>query len=347
MKKLPFNNKNACLITDDLTGKYLTGLSLDEGYLIVADSLTLFVDARYYSQSKENFEKVNVNTKLFSSLNDVKNFLTEIGTENLYLDFSKTTVKNFNSYETFGFNILDAEDILSKSRSVKSQQEIDSIIKACEIAQNAYHHAIGCARVGISEIELKHLIEKSIIEFGGEGASFDIIVAFGKNGAVPHHKTGETKLTIDTPILVDMGAVYNGYKSDITRMAYFGTPTHKFLTCYKCVLTANEKAICEIECGMDTNLADRIARDSLKQEGLDKYFTHSLGHGIGLEIHEFPTLSLKRKDALLENMVFTIEPGVYIDGEFGIRIEDTVLLTKDGVKRLFTDSKELLILPIN
>ena len=112
------------------------------------------------------------------------------------------------------------------------------------------------------------------------------------------------------------------------------------------MLLANQLAIENIKIGAKTNQADAFARESLKKANLDKYFTHSLGHGIGIEVHEFPTLSFRREDELKENMVFTIEPGVYIDGEFGIRIEDTVLLTENGVKRLFTDSKELKILPI-
>ena len=125
---------------------------------------------------------------------------------------------------------------------------------------------------------------------------------------------------------------------------FFGNPDKEFIDCYDAVLKANEIAEQKIKCGTLTDEADGFAREYLKEKGLDKYFTHSLGHGLGLEIHEYPTLSFRKKDEITEKMLFTIEPGVYLEGKFGIRIEDTVLLTKDGVKRLFTDSKELKII---
>lgn len=346
MKKLNFNNKDACLIKDELTGKYLTNLSLDEGYLIVADKMTFFVDARCFSQSKVNYEKIGIETRLLSDFNDIKEFLISLKTENLYIDFSRTTIKEYNFYKQLGFNIKDAEKDIILSRAIKRQEEIENIKKACKIAQNAYYSAIKSIEIGMTERELKSKIEQKILEFDGEGSSFDIIVAFGKNSAIPHHKTSDEKLKENMPILIDMGAIYNGYMSDITRIAYFGNPTEKFVKLYNEVLKANLLATENIKCGMKTNVADALARDSLKNAGLDKYFTHSLGHGIGLEIHEYPTLSFKKQDTLKENMIFSIEPGIYLEGEFGIRIEDTVLLTKNGIERLFSDSKELLILPI-
>lgn len=304
----------------------------------------MFVDARYFSQSKENLKDTDICVKLYKTLDDIKKFLLSIGTEKVYLDFSKTTVKEFNEYSGLGFSLLDAEKILCEKRAVKTEGEIALIKRACDIAKDAYYSAIKSVKVGISELELKAIIEQKIIEFGGEGSSFDIIVAFNENGAVPHHKTGKTKLKENSCILVDMGAVYNGYMSDITRMAYFGEPSEKFLSAYKEVLKANECAIENIKCGMTTDVADGIARESLKRANLDKYFTHSLGHGIGLEIHEYPLLSPRKQDILKENMVFTIEPGVYLDNEFGIRIEDTVLLTNSGVERLFGDDKNLIVI---
>ncbi len=344
MKKHNFSNKNACLITDEITGKYIMGTSLDEGYLILADENTCFVDARYFFGINKTLEGLGIKAKLYSSIEDIKTFLQSIGVENLYIDFSKTTVKDYNEYKKFGFSICDAEDIIKNMRQVKEQSEIESTIKACEIAQKALYKGLEQVKLGITEIELRDIIERYILEFGGEGTSFETIVAFGNNGAVPHHKTGNTELKNDMPILIDMGARYNGYCSDITRTVFFGNPTEEFKDCYDAVLKANELAEQSIKVGTTTDIADGFARNYLKEKGLDKYFTHSLGHGIGLEIHEHPTLSFRKKDVLTENTLFTIEPGVYLDGKFGIRIEDTVQLTKDGIKRLFTDSKELKII---
>ncbi len=344
MKKHSFSNKNACLITDEITAKYIMGATLDEGYLVLADEKTLFVDARYFFGVKDELNKLGVQVKLYSSIDDVKDFLIQIGTEKLFIDFSKVTVKEYNEYKKFGVQIEDCESIIKEMRAVKTQVEIENTIKACEIAQKALDKGLEQVRLGMTELELKDIIENYILELGGEGPSFETIVAFSKNGAVPHHKTGETRLEEDMPILIDMGARYNGYCSDITRTVFFGNPNKEFINCYDAVLKANELAEESITVGTITDVADGFARNYLKEKGLDKYFTHSLGHGIGLEIHEYPTLSFKRKDKLKENMLFTIEPGVYLDGKFGIRIEDTVLLTKDGIKRLFTDSKELKII---
>ncbi len=347
MKKHSFSNKNACLITDEITGKYIMGTSLNEGYLILADENTCFVDARYFFGVKETLESLGINAKLYTSIEDLKTFLQSIGTEKLFIDFSKVTVKEYNEYKKFGFSICDCEDIIKNMRAVKEKSEIESTIKACEIAQNALNKGLEQVKLGITELELKDIIENYILEFGGESTSFETIVAFSKNSAVPHHKTGNTRLGNDMPILIDMGARYNGYASDITRTAFFGNPTEEFVSCYHAVLKANELAEQSIKVGTTTDVADGFARNYLKEKGLDEYFTHSLGHGIGLEIHEYPTLSFRKKDELKENTLFTIEPGVYLDGKFGIRIEDTVLLTKDGIKRLFTDSKELKIIKNN
>ncbi len=344
MKNYPFSNENACLVLDDLTSQYFISAPLDDGYLVVADKKTCFIDARSFSGVKDNLISKGIEVKLLTDVNDVKEFLSELNTKNLYLDFSRTSIKTYNEILAWGFEIKDSQDVINEMRALKSVQEIENTFRACEIAQKALYKGLESVALGITELELKDIIERKIIEFGGEGPSFETIVAFSKNSAVPHHKSDKTKLEKDVPILIDMGAKYKGYSSDITRTVFFGNPTKEFVNRYNAVLKANLTAEKNIKIGDTTCVADGYARSELEKEGLAKYFTHSLGHGIGLEIHEYPTLSPKRKDELKENMLFTIEPGVYFDGEYGIRIEDTVLLTKDKVKRLFTDSKELKII---
>ena len=344
MKKYKFTNKNACLVLDDLTSEYFMGAPLEEGCLVVADRLTFFVDARSYHGVKKSLEEKGVEVRLYSALADIKEFLSEIGTECLYLNFAQVSIKRYNEFLSFGLELKDAEEILSSFRAIKTKEEKKNLKKACEIAQNALYKAMEIVRVGISELELKADIEKRILEFGGSAPSFETIVAFGKNSAVPHHKSGTTILQKDMPILIDMGAKYKGYCSDITRTFFFGEPTERFVECYNVVLKANEVAITNIKCKTLTCDADGFARKVLSENGLGEYFTHSLGHGVGREVHEFPYLSPKKKAELKKDMVFTIEPGVYFENEFGVRIEDTVLLTNKGVKRLFTDGKELKII---
>ncbi len=345
MKNFPCDNSSVYLITDRLTRNYLSGIDVAEGYLLLCDSGTIcLTDARYYSAVKPLFESAGIKTILYKGFETLEETIKSLKKRVLFVDFSRETVKEYNNYKSFNLEIKDCASILEKMRSVKSEEEILLIKTACDIAQKAYYLGISKVKEGITEIELKRIIEEKIVELGGDGESFDIIVAFGENGAVPHHVTGQTKLKKDTSILIDMGAIVKGYMSDLTRTAFFGKPSQKFVDCYNEVLKANELAESKIVSSMTTDQADAIAREHLKEKGLGEYFTHSLGHGLGLEIHEFPALSPRRKDELKENMVFTIEPGVYFDGEFGIRIEDTVVIKGGKVQRLFTDDKKLMIL---
>lgn len=344
MKSILCEKGQAYLITDRLTRKYFCGADIAEGFLLIVDGLTCFTDARYFSAAKTVLSEAGVSAKLYGGLSDIKNFLKEIGTEVLFADYSRTTVKEFEEYKSFGFPVKDCSEKFEKLRSVKTESELINIEKACAIAEKAYYAAIKSIKVGMTETELKEKIENLMVSFGAEGASFETIVAFGANAAVPHHETGNSVLTENVPVLVDTGCKVNGYCSDLTRTAFFGKPTEKFLKCYNAVLKANELAVENIRAGMTTDKADSIAREYLNENGLGGYFTHSLGHGVGLEIHEFPALSPRKSDELKDGTVFTIEPGVYIDGEFGVRIEDTVVLSDGKVKRLFTDDKGLLII---
>jgi Xaa-Pro aminopeptidase len=181
-------------------------------------------------------------------------------------------------------------------------------------------------------------------DFGSSGVSFDTIVAFGQNSAIPHHETGDTILDVNQPILMDFGATFDGYASDITRTVFYGKPSEDFLSVYDAVLTANLMAEDRIVADITCKDADKIAREYLTDCGYGDKFTHSLGHGVGLRIHEEPTLSPNSNDIIKEGTVFTVEPGVYLNGKFGVRIEDTCYLTGGKTKRLFTDDKKLIVI---
>jgi Xaa-Pro aminopeptidase len=344
MKKIVLDKGCALLVTDRLTRKYLCGVDIAEGYVVVADEITAFTDARYFYAAEKSLAAVGIKCELYAGLESIKAHLDSLQLKKLLIDYRTATVREYENYKKFGFEIIDGSFALESARAVKQGYEIEHIEKACAIIEKAYHKAIKQVRLGMSELELKGLIEKYAFEFGAEEMSFDTIVAFGANSAVPHHETGETKLVNDTVILVDTGCKVKGYCSDLTRTAFFGKPSQKFIDCYEKVLKANLIAEENITAGISCKVADGYARDYLKESDLDKFFTHSLGHGLGLEIHEYPTLSFRSDAVLTDNMAFTVEPGVYFDGEFGIRIEDTVLLKDGKVKRLFNDDKNLIIL---
>ncbi len=344
MIKLPLLEKEAYLITDELTRKYLSGITLDEGMILYSKTPIYFADARYFSVVKTKMLEKGFTPKLYTGLECVKEVLKSYKIKKLYIDFDKVSITDYADYKKLGVKILDGSKALKQARAVKEEFELENIKTACKIAQNAIQDIIQDIKEGVSENYIKEKLEKTMLYMGAESTSFDTIVAFGANSAVPHHQTGETKLKKNSVVLIDMGCKVNGYCSDITRTYFYGEPKDKFIECYNAVLKANQTAIDNITNGMTTDQADGCAREILKDNGLDKFFTHSLGHGIGLEIHEFPFLSSKRSDKLENRMVFTIEPGVYFESEFGIRIEDTVVLEDGKVKRLYSDDKKLKIL---
>ena len=344
MKTIALKKGEAALITDRLTRKYLAGFDLAEGVLILGEKPAYFTDARYFYAAKDKIAPAGAEPILYTGTDVLKNYVEKNGIKTLYIDYDRTTVSECERYKTFGAEIKNCSEELMQLRMIKSEEELACVKKACEIIQEAYHNAIKLAKTGVTEKEIADKIRSEIIRLGGEGESFETIVAFGANAAVPHHETGETKLTENTAILVDTGALFNGYCSDLTRMAFFGTPDEEFKNAYDAVLTANLTAFDKIVGGMSGKDADAIAREVLKQRGYGDYFTHSLGHGVGLEIHERPNVSPRSRDNLDENAVFTVEPGVYLNGKFGIRIEDTATIKNGKAERLFTDSKELFVI---
>lgn len=344
MKELPVKNGTCYFFKDRLNRRYCSGVDVAEGYLLYSETAVYFTDMRYFSAAKIKLEKAGIKACVFRDFNDIADEIRAQNIDTAYIDFTRTTMAEYAEYKKYFRNIEDCSKQLSVLRSVKSKSETDSIKKACEISQKAVRYAFSNVKEGITESELKKLLEDYMTELGGEGASFDTIVAFGANAAVPHHETGNTRLKYGEAVLIDTGCIVNGYCSDITRTAFFGEPNEEFLKAYNAVLSANEKAEKEICADMLGKDADKIARDVLKEFGYGELFTHSLGHGVGLEIHESPRLSPSSDDKLKNNTVFTVEPGVYLDGKFGIRIEDTCIIENGKLKRLFTDDKKPFII---
>ncbi len=339
-----FCDKYACLITDRATRKYFSKIDVAEGILLVCKTPVYFTDARYYFAVKEKLRGTDIAPVLYENLETVKRHIKNLRIKRLFIDYDKTTVSEYQAYKKLNVKLLNGKKEIEKLRSVKSKEEIDCIKKACEIIEKAYYETLPSIKEGITEKSLCKVLQDNVLRLGGEGESFSSIVAFGKNAAVPHHETGDTVLEKNSVVLIDTGCVYKGYCSDLTRTLFFGNPTKEFKDCYKAVFLANELAEKQISAGMKTCDCDKIARDSLNAAGYGEYFTHSLGHGVGLDIHEAPYLSAKSKEIIQEDNVFTVEPGVYIEGKFGIRIEDTVIIKNGKVERLFTDDKQLLIL---
>lgn len=235
---------------------------------------------------------------------------------------------------------------VERLRRVKLPEEMDAIRASAKLCAGAFQQAVRRFRPGMTENEAAAEIEYRMRRLGAEGPAFETIVAAGARAALPHARPGAAKLEAGQPVLVDMGACLGGYMSDMTRMVHFGPPPRRFAELYGAVLEAQKAALEAVRAGVPARRVDAAARKALKAHGLERYFTHSTGHGVGLEIHEGPRLGARSEEILEAGMVVTVEPGIYLAGEVGIRIEDTVLVTQAGAEILTPVSKEIMVLEL-
>jgi Xaa-Pro aminopeptidase len=239
------------------------------------------------------------------------------------------------------FEIRAASGVIETLRMVKSPEEIEKIRASVVLNSRALEQALKKAKPGMREYELAAEIDYRMRKLGAESAAFETIVAAGPRSALPHAKPGNAKLEAGQMLLIDMGAMLDGYASDMTRMVHLGEPTKKYRDAYQAVLEAQLAAIAAVRPGRTGAQVDKAARDVLKAAGLGEAFVHSTGHGLGLEIHEDPRVGKSGKVKLAAGMAITIEPGVYLEGWGGIRIEDTVVVTEKGCEVLTKTPKEL------
>ncbi|MFP3133010.1 MAG: aminopeptidase P family protein [Nitrososphaeria archaeon] len=241
--------------------------------------------------------------------------------------------------EGYSFDLLSS--LMSKLRAVKSEEEVELIKKATSIVDKAFKKIVQEIYSGVTEIELAQVLNEYMMYYGADGLAFETIVASGPNSAEPHHLTGKRKIRKGDAIIIDYGARYKGYVSDITRTVYYGSVETKFLEVYETVKKAQEAAIKFAKPGVEAREIDKAARSVIEARGYGPNFTHRTGHGIGLEVHEQPFLDSHNTLKIENNMVFTVEPGIYLEGKFGVRIEDDVIL-KNRAKRLTRSSRALI-----
>ncbi len=325
--------------------RYITGLEPENGCAIVDETgTTLYTDMRYM----EAAEKLLAGTDVKPVLYKQDELLKRLASYNsVGISFDQTTHSEYLALEKAGVKMQNIDGAYEQAMSVKNEWELANIAKACQIAEDGFNALLPEIKEGMTETEVAALLEYKMRAFGAQGLSFETIVAFGAHAAVPHHETGTTKLEFGDEILIDFGCKVNGYCSDITRTFLFGDDGkhEEFKKAYAHVLAAHNLAQEKITSGMTGKQADAIARDYLKEKGYGELFTHSLGHGIGLNVHEKPSISPKGEQTLCDGMVFSDEPGVYKAGEYGIRIEDTVALKNGKIKSFMGKTqKDLLIL---
>lgn len=263
----------------------------------------------------------------------------------LAIEKSHLTVERLEALQQFypQANFVRLDDKINEMRVIKDDLEIEKMRKAAQLADYAIE--VGCKNLteGTTEMTVLNAIESAILEKGYK-MSFETMVLFGKKSASPHGTPGDATLQKGDMVLFDLGVLYDGYCSDITRTVAFGEPTEAQKEIYNAVRQANENAIASVKPGVRAMDLDKIARDTITEAGYGEYFTHRLGHGLGISVHEFPSVTGTNDLELSSGMVFTIEPGIYKADVTGVRIEDDVVVTKDGVEVLTKFTKELLVI---
>lgn len=345
-KVLAETGADALYVSDETYKRYVAGFFTEGGYALADKSgVSLITDARYLEAAEKLLAPLGVNVIEGNKENKPEAYLQRY--KKVAVPYFEISHAEFSALEKSGVNFVDATNALRECAKVKSAGELAAIERACAIAEEGLEKTLPQIKEGMTEREVAALLEYEMRACGAEGTSFDTIVAFGAAAAVPHHETCDTKLAFGDEILIDFGCKAEGYCSDMTRTFLFGDDKKhgEFKKAYECVLSAQKKVLDELTAGMTGGDADKIARDYLEAHGYGKYFTHSLGHGIGLKIHEFPSLRRGGEEKILDGMVFSDEPGVYVAGEYGIRIEDTVTM-KDGraVSFMKRVKKELTVL---
>lgn len=339
------NFLDAFLITSPYNKFYLANLYSSSGYLLITkNNKYALVDSRYYVQVKENTKEFTVIE--ISKEKTIYDFLVETAEkENLKIIGIEGDNLTYDNYMKLAEHVK-AEFLsisLDNLRAVKTSEEIEKIRIAAQTADKAYKHILSFIREGMTEKQVERELVRYIKECNGDKESFDIIVASGERGALPHGKASDKVIKRGEFITIDFGVNYNNYCSDMTRTFLLGEACNKeMIKIYEVVKKAQWEAVKSVKAGITASYLDSIARDIIEKEGYGKNFGHNLGHGIGILVHEYPIIG-KRNDILLEvGMIITIEPGIYIEGLGGVRIEDDVLVTEDGFEVLTKSDRELI-----
>lgn len=328
-------------VSDAANVQALTGFSHGEDakVLVTQSEAWLYTDGRYIVQARDESQIPQYIARPPATYQHAAEFVAgkKIGIEGHSL-----TVDNLETLkEQWKADLIISNNLVAKLRLCKSDAELQAISEAQQLADRVFAEVRPMIQAGVRELDIANEIESRLRQAGAESA-FEIIVASGPRGAMPHGVASQRIIQNDELVTVDMGAKLNSYCSDMTRTVTVGKPNAELARIYMAVLEAEESAIKAIRAGMAASDLDKVARDILEKHELAQYFSHSLGHGVGLEVHEGPRLSHNSTDILQAGMVITVEPGVYVPDVGGVRIEDLVLVTEDGYQVLSSAAKEHL-----
>ena len=338
-------NIEGMIVSNPINIKYLTNIDAEGELLITRKENIFLTDGRYVEAVNSELtidSEIIVWDKRGMIREDYENyflFYEKVGFEESYVTYEKYK----QIMQLYKINeLVETEGIIEKQRRIKDEEEIANIKKACEITDNCFTFLKNYIKIGMTEREIAYKIEEFFIKNGAEGLAFNPIVASGTNSSMPHSIVTDKKIEEGDILLIDLGCKYKGYCSDMTRTIFIGKVDDTIKNVYDMVLGVQNQAISQMKDGANIKNITKVAEQELRINRFD--LIHALGHGVGLDIHEAPVLTSKYDNLLKENMVIAIEPGVYVPKSFGVRIEDTVLITKNGCINLTNSEKNYTII---
>ncbi|MBR7132393.1 MAG: aminopeptidase P family protein [Clostridia bacterium] len=339
----------AMLISDDNNRFYFTGMRSSAGVVLITKSESfLFIDFRYYEKALSTVKNTRVilSEKLYSQIYEA---LKSAGVTTVFTETDLISVSAFKRLKAAFPEIRLSQsgkltDKIKELRSIKSAEEIEKIRISQELTDRTFSYILERIEIGRTEKEIMLDMEFFMRRLGSEGTAFDFIVVSGKNSSLPHGVPTDKKIERGDFVTMDFGAVVEGYRSDMTRTVAVGEVNDRQKEVYSIVLKAQKAALEAIKPGFKCCEVDRIARDIIAEAGFEKCFGHGLGHSVGLDIHESPACNTRDNTLLKKGMIMTVEPGIYLENSFGVRIEDMVAVTADACENFTTSTKELIIL---
>ncbi|MFD2446023.1 M24 family metallopeptidase [Bacillus sp. CGMCC 1.16607] len=334
------------LIGSTYNRRYMTNFTGSAGVVLISGEKALFItDFRYVEQATKQCEGYEIVQHMGTIVEEVATQAKKLGIKKLGFEQDQLTFAAHQSYvKAVEAELVPVSGIIENLRLIKTPQEIKILKEAADIADAAFKHILDFIAPGKTELEVSNELEFFMRNAGATSSSFNIIVASGYRSALPHGVATDKLIETGDFVTLDFGAYYKGYISDITRTVAVGEPSAKLKEIYDIVLEAQLRAMAGIKPGMSGIQADALTRDYISEKGYGEYFGHSTGHGIGLEVHEGPSLSSKSDIILEPGMIVTVEPGIYIPGLGGVRIEDDTMITETLNETLTHSTKELIIL---
>ena len=345
-KTLQESGVDGILITDINNIQYLSGFTGSSGCLIITNNRSIFVtDFRYKEQAKREIKGFKIRIESKDRIDFIKRIVEENKIRKLGFEDHSLNFRTYKRLKEKRIKLKALTDTVESLRLIKSQEEITNIKRAVKRAENAFRRLPPFIKVGITEQKLAIRLEGLLKEEGCKKIPFGVIVTAGSMSAFPHAKPTNRQIKKGDFILFDWGGEYEGYYSDMTRMlAVKGRHLTKQLEIYSIVYDAQRRAVEAVRAGVKAKAIDSAARDLIKQKGYGDYFGHGTGHGVGLAVHEAPVISGQSEDIIEEGMVFTIEPGIYLPGIGGVRIEDMVCVRRNGAEVLTTLRRTLKVI---